>query len=162
MPLLISSEYQSRIGNCHIEWNKGFSQESHSSLQCLHIEFQLEDTTYKVYYWLQAIPPAEGKAVKGKKDKGKAKGPASAYKNPTELSPPPEYIAERELLWGELKAKRDAFVAAQVPAPIKVTLPDGTVKDAESWKTTPYDVARSIRYCWFGVGLSPSIFVKAA
>ncbi|RYR06610.1 hypothetical protein Ahy_B05g073922 isoform E [Arachis hypogaea] len=30
------------------------------------------------------------------------------------------------------------------PDPIKVTLPDGTVKDAAKWQTTPFDVAKEI------------------
>ena len=34
---------------------------------------------------------------------------------------------------------------AKASAPIKVTLPDGTVVEGHSWKTTPYDIANGIR-----------------
>ena len=33
---------------------------------------------------------------------------------------------------------------AKEPSPIKVTLPDGKVLDAQSWRTTPYDIACQI------------------
>ncbi|KAK7934380.1 hypothetical protein WMY93_005276 [Mugilogobius chulae] len=47
----------------------------------------------------------------------------------------------------ELKAEHDAIIAERASKeskPIKVTLPDGKVVDAESWKTTPYQIACSI------------------
>jgi threonyl-tRNA synthetase len=62
-----------------------------------------------------------------------------------QLDPPPKFLAEREKLWAKLKQERDEWLAAQVPQPIKVTLPDGKVVEAESWKTTPYQVACGIR-----------------
>jgi len=37
-------------------------------------------------------------------------------------------------------------LAAKVPEAIKVTLPDGKVIEAESWRTTPHDIAKGIRY----------------
>uniref|UniRef100_A0A8C5HNG9 threonine--tRNA ligase n=1 Tax=Gouania willdenowi TaxID=441366 RepID=A0A8C5HNG9_GOUWI len=63
------------------------------------------------------------------------------------LSPPPQYIDERLTLYTKLKAEHDALLAeraANNSKPIKVTLPDGKVVDAESWKTTPYQVACGI------------------
>eukprot|EP00918_Siedleckia_nematoides_P023985 GHVU01051733.1.p1 GENE.GHVU01051733.1~~GHVU01051733.1.p1 ORF type:complete len:711 (-),score=89.93 GHVU01051733.1:366-2396(-) len=60
------------------------------------------------------------------------------------MSPPPEFIAYREVMWQKLKKERDDWVAAQAPQPIKVTLPDGKVVEGESWKTTPYQVAAGI------------------
>ncbi|XP_012721082.2 threonine--tRNA ligase 1, cytoplasmic [Fundulus heteroclitus] len=65
----------------------------------------------------------------------------------TELSPPPQYIDERLSLYAKLKAEHDALIAeraAKDSKPIKVTLPDGKVVEAESWKTTPYQVACGI------------------
>jgi len=61
-----------------------------------------------------------------------------------EIQPPPAFIAERQLLWDELKKKRDDWVASQDKTPIKVTLPDGKVKEGNAWQTTPYEVASSI------------------
>ena len=63
-----------------------------------------------------------------------------------QLDPPPEFLAQRQELWDRLKKEQDDWVAAQVPQPIKVTLPDGKVLDGESWKTTPYEIASGIRF----------------
>ena len=66
----------------------------------------------------------------------------------SQLSPPPQYIDERLRLYSTLKAEHDALMAKRAledSQPIKVTLPDGKVVDAESWKTTPYQVACGIR-----------------
>uniref|UniRef100_A0A7N6A2E8 threonine--tRNA ligase n=1 Tax=Anabas testudineus TaxID=64144 RepID=A0A7N6A2E8_ANATE len=63
------------------------------------------------------------------------------------MSPPPGYIDERLNLYKKLKAEHDALMAeraAKDSRPIKVTLPDGKVVEAESWKTTPYQVACGI------------------
>uniref|UniRef100_A0AAX7SX88 threonine--tRNA ligase n=1 Tax=Astatotilapia calliptera TaxID=8154 RepID=A0AAX7SX88_ASTCA len=60
---------------------------------------------------------------------------------------PPQYIEERLTLYTKLKAEHDALMAeraAKDSKPIKVTLPDGKVVEAESWKTTPYKVACGI------------------
>jgi len=68
-----------------------------------------------------------------------------------QLSPPPEYIAERLALYTKLKAEHDALQAERAEKdsqPIKVTLPDGKVVEGESWKTTPYQVAAGIRSVW--------------
>uniref|UniRef100_A0A3P8QDH3 threonine--tRNA ligase n=1 Tax=Astatotilapia calliptera TaxID=8154 RepID=A0A3P8QDH3_ASTCA len=65
-----------------------------------------------------------------------------------QLSPQPQYIEERLTLYTKLKAEHDALMAeraAKDSKPIKVTLPDGKVVEAESWKTTPYKVACGIR-----------------
>ncbi|KAM9546481.1 threonine--tRNA ligase 1, cytoplasmic isoform 2-T2 [Salvelinus alpinus] len=65
----------------------------------------------------------------------------------TELSPPPGYMEERLSLYTRLKEEHDALMAERAEKdskPIKVTLPDGKVVEAESWKTTPYQVAAGI------------------
>lgn len=93
-----------------------------------------------------------------------------------QLNPPPAFIAERDILFERLKAEHDAklegkkvlsicvimvlevfFIAkthsgallpspAKEKTPIKVTLRDGKVIDGLAWKTTPYEIASSIRY----------------
>lgn len=93
----------------------------------------------------------EGKKGKpeGGKDGGKkkAKNAAGDAGGRAELSPAPQYIEDRLTLYSKLKAEHDALMAeraANNSRAIKVTLPDGKVVDAESWKTTPYQVACGI------------------
>ncbi|CAG5924947.1 unnamed protein product [Menidia menidia] len=79
--------------------------------------------------------------------KKKAKNAAGDATTRAELSPPPQYIDERLNLYAKLKAEHDALMAeraAKNSRAIKVTLPDGKVVEAESWKTTPYQVASGI------------------
>uniref|UniRef100_A0A8D0DS31 threonine--tRNA ligase n=1 Tax=Salvator merianae TaxID=96440 RepID=A0A8D0DS31_SALMN len=57
------------------------------------------------------------------------------------------FINQRLEMYHKLKAEHDALLAeraAKESRPIKVTLPDGKQVDAESWKTTPYQIACSI------------------
>ncbi|XP_041792592.1 threonine--tRNA ligase 1, cytoplasmic [Chelmon rostratus] len=79
--------------------------------------------------------------------KKKAKSAAGESGGRAELSQPPQYIDERLALYTKLKAEHDALMAeraAKNSRAIKVTLPDGKVVEAESWKTTPYQVACGI------------------
>uniref|UniRef100_A0AAR2IW33 threonine--tRNA ligase n=1 Tax=Pygocentrus nattereri TaxID=42514 RepID=A0AAR2IW33_PYGNA len=81
----------------------------------------------------------------GAKKKNKAAGGDTDGR--TELSPPPQYIEERLVLYNKLKAEHDALMAERAEKdskPIKITLPDGKVVDGESWKTTPYQIACGI------------------
>ena len=51
-------------------------------------------------------------------------------------------------MYAKLKAEHEALIAERAEKnsrAIKVTLPDGKVVEAESWKTTPYQVACGIR-----------------
>ncbi|XP_043194710.1 threonine--tRNA ligase 1, cytoplasmic-like isoform X1 [Amphibalanus amphitrite] len=90
-----------------------------------------------------AQPAAQERARSKMKDKkgGGDKAKASSVK---ELNPWPAYIQERLALWDRLKAKADAEVAAKEPQKITVTLPDGKEVEGQSWRTTPYDVAKGI------------------
>ncbi|XP_011298382.1 threonine--tRNA ligase, cytoplasmic isoform X2 [Fopius arisanus] len=78
------------------------------------------------------------------KMKGKEKKPAPEKSSVTELKPWPAYIQERLDLWDKLKADYDAEVAGKVSTEITVTLPDGKNIPAQSWRSTPYDIARGI------------------
>uniref|UniRef100_A0A8C9TJR5 threonine--tRNA ligase n=1 Tax=Scleropages formosus TaxID=113540 RepID=A0A8C9TJR5_SCLFO len=67
------------------------------------------------------------------------------------------YIEERLSLYAKLKEENDALAAeraAKENKPIKVTLPDGKVVDAESWRTTPYQIA-----CGISQGLADNTVV---
>uniref|UniRef100_A0A8C2ZY42 threonine--tRNA ligase n=1 Tax=Cyclopterus lumpus TaxID=8103 RepID=A0A8C2ZY42_CYCLU len=80
-------------------------------------------------------------------NKKKAKSAAGESGSRSELTPAPQYIDERLTLYTKLKAEHDALQAekaAKNSRAIKVTLPDGKVVDADSWKTTPYQVACGI------------------
>lgn len=63
-----------------------------------------------------------------------------------ELNPKPIYIQDRLDIWNKLKAQYDAELASKPNTVINVTLPDGKIVEATSWKTTAYDVAKGIRY----------------
>ncbi|XP_077319017.1 threonine--tRNA ligase 1, cytoplasmic [Lithobates pipiens] len=85
--------------------------------------------------------PEGGKQKEGGKKKGKDDGSRA------EMNPWPQYINQRLELYNKLKAEHDTLMAeraAKDSKPIKVTLPDGKQVDAESWKTTPYQVAAGI------------------
>ncbi|XP_064259508.1 threonine--tRNA ligase 1, cytoplasmic isoform X2 [Passer domesticus] len=75
----------------------------------------------------------------------------------SELNPWPAFINERLEMYNKLKAEHDALLAeraANDSKPIKVTLPDGKQVDAESWKTTPYEIA-----CGISQGLADNTVV---
>jgi len=55
-------------------------------------------------------------------------------------------LQERIHLWDKLKLQYEEELAAKTPLPIKITLPDGKVIEGQSWRTTPYGVAKGIRY----------------
>lgn len=61
-----------------------------------------------------------------------------------EMTPPPEYIEERQKLWDKLRAEYLEELAAKPREKISVTLPDGKVVEGLSWETTPYEIARGI------------------
>jgi len=82
-----------------------------------------------------AAAPAKG----GKK--GGSKGAPKKKFSPDDF-PLPEYVAHRLAVWERVKEQQAS--AAKEHVPIKVTLPDGAVKDGVSWQTTPLDIASSI------------------
>jgi threonyl-tRNA synthetase len=55
-------------------------------------------------------------------------------------------LQERIHLWNKLKLQYETELSAKLPFPIKVTLPNGKIIEGQSWRTTPYDVAKEIRY----------------
>ena len=62
-----------------------------------------------------------------------------------ELDPLPDFIASRQKLWEQFKAENDAFLASQTSCHVDVVLhlPTGDKKVvADSWKASPYSLAR--------------------
>lgn len=55
-------------------------------------------------------------------------------------------LQERLVLWDKLKAQYDAELQAMPEKTIIITLPDGKEVEGLAWKTSPYDVAKGIRY----------------
>lgn len=45
-----------------------------------------------------------------------------------------------------MKASYEADLASKESVLIKVTLPDGKELEGNSWRTTPYDIAKLIRF----------------
>ncbi|XP_012495959.1 PREDICTED: threonine--tRNA ligase, cytoplasmic [Propithecus coquereli] len=91
------------------------------------------------------VNAGEEKRKEGSKKKSKE---GSGDGGRAELNPWPEYIYTRLEMYNILKAEHDSILAEKAEKdsrPIKVTLPDGKQIDAESWKTTPYQIACGIR-----------------
>lgn len=61
-----------------------------------------------------------------------------------ELNPPPGYFQHRIDMFDRLLKEYNEFVAAQPRVDIDVKLPDGSIKTAKSWETSPIDVAKSL------------------
>ncbi|XP_046441414.1 threonine--tRNA ligase 1, cytoplasmic-like isoform X1 [Daphnia pulex] len=100
----------------------------------------------------RTLKTSETGEVKGKpegkpKGEGKpkeAKAKAEVKTSLKELNPWPSYIQDRIALWDKLKAEADAAIAAKVPSPIQITLPDGKIVEGNSWRTSPFDIASGI------------------
>ena len=60
------------------------------------------------------------------------------------MNPRPAFVDSRLAIWNELMENHKKELEAKEPQPIKVTLPDGRVVDAQSWRTTPLQIAESI------------------
>lgn len=99
------------------------------------------DSVAQVAEDVQKMDLKQQKKGEGEGAKKKAQGGKSSQ---LELDPPPSYIAERQKLWDKLKAEYDAEIAAKTPEAIKITLPDGKCVEGQSWRTTPYEVAKGI------------------
>jgi len=91
--------------------------------------------------------------MKKKAEKKKAGGDGGGKKMSV-LDPPPEFLASRLEMWDRLKVESDALLAAKTSEEITVTLPDGKQVAAQSWRTSPYDVA-----CGISKGLADSCVV---
>lgn len=80
------------------------------------------------------------KPVKSKKSK-KSDGDSTRA---VFMNPEPEFLDHRVKIFDEIKAKRDAEIAAAPRMEIKITLKDGSVKEGTSWETSPMDIAKAI------------------
>ena len=56
----------------------------------------------------------------------------------------PAFLAERVAVYDKVNEAYQARLAAKPKNPIKITMPDGGVKEGTSWETTPMDIAKSI------------------
>uniref|UniRef100_A0A8D2D1G1 Threonyl-tRNA synthetase n=1 Tax=Sciurus vulgaris TaxID=55149 RepID=A0A8D2D1G1_SCIVU len=92
------------------------------------------------------VDVVEEKQKEGGKKKNKE---GSGDGGQAELNPWPEYINIHLELYNKLKAEHDSLLAEKAEKdskPIKVTLPNGKQVNAESWKTTPYQIACGISH----------------
>ncbi|KAF7732118.1 threonyl-tRNA synthetase [Apophysomyces ossiformis] len=89
--------------------------------------------------------PQQQQPAKADKKAKKAKANAAAdAEHPLELNPPPEYLQHRIEMFERLRAEYDADVKQKLREPITITLPDGSVKEGNSWETSPMDIALGI------------------
>uniref|UniRef100_A0A915JPZ2 threonine--tRNA ligase n=1 Tax=Romanomermis culicivorax TaxID=13658 RepID=A0A915JPZ2_ROMCU len=65
-------------------------------------------------------------------------------KTPSEMNPWPQYIEDRLKLWDYYVKRHKEEILAKTPQPIEIKLPDGKLMAGESWRTSPYDIAKSI------------------
>merc|ERR1712117_516251 len=93
---------------------------------------------------LSIDPEAKLSGLKKKHEKKEKEKNAGPSKKIGELKPPPSFLADRLAMFDRLKAEQDAKIAAEVPKPITVTLPDGKTVAGETWRTTPYEIALGI------------------
>mmetsp|Transcript_18007 Transcript_18007/g.31514 ORF Transcript_18007/g.31514 Transcript_18007/m.31514 type:complete len:717 (-) Transcript_18007:31-2181(-) len=56
----------------------------------------------------------------------------------------PDFVEDRMKVWDELKEKKKANESEKEKKPIKITLPDGSVKEGVSFETSPLDIANGI------------------
>jgi threonyl-tRNA synthetase len=88
----------------------------------------------------------------------KASGPSitDSHKigGPFTIEPNPAFLQRRIAVYDRVMARQKAEIAAQPRKPIKITLPDGNIKEGVSWETTPLDIAKSISQ-----GLADSVVV---
>merc|ERR1712117_894600 len=103
---------------------------------------------------LSIDPEAKLSGLKKKHEKKEKEKNAGPSKKIGELKPPPSFLAERIAMFDRIKAENDAAIQAKTPEDIKVTLPDGKEVEAQTWRTTPYDIA-----CGISKGLADSCVV---
>ena len=56
----------------------------------------------------------------------------------------PAWIRDRAAVYDEIITAQRTRLAAKPSVPIQITLPDGSVKDGVSWRTTPMNIAEGI------------------
>lgn len=81
---------------------------------------------------------------KNQKKSKKVKKQGDVVKRPVLLDPTPSFIDERMKVFDELKEKFNKDIEAKDHSEIDITLPDGSVKKGQAWKTTPLDIAKEI------------------
>ncbi|KAE8023423.1 hypothetical protein FH972_009117 [Carpinus fangiana] len=69
---------------------------------------------------------------------------AMASNHPKDEAYLDKVIPKRIQLFESMKARQLAHLQSLSADPIKITLPDGTVKEGKKWVTSPFDVAREI------------------
>ncbi|WFD34886.1 threonine--tRNA ligase [Malassezia cuniculi] len=80
----------------------------------------------------------------GKMSVSKKASEADKSTAPLEFEPKPAYFDSRIAMFERIKAEQDAARAAAERKPITVTMPDGSVRNAVAWETSPMDIAREI------------------
>ncbi|CAI9717594.1 threonine--tRNA ligase 1, cytoplasmic-like isoform X2 [Octopus vulgaris] len=92
--------------------------------------------------------PMEELKVSGEKKASKNTKKSKEDKNKnnacSEVKPAPDYIQTRLDLWNKWKESYTNWLADQPSIDITITLPDGKEVKGQSWRTTPYEIAKGI------------------
>jgi threonyl-tRNA synthetase len=95
--------------------------------------------------------PAAGAAAGGRvktrmtKESGdRSAAVAGKIGGPLRIEQDPSWLGDRAAVYDEIMAAQAARLAAKPRQPIRVTLPDGSVKEGVSWATTPLAIAEGI------------------
>lgn len=96
---------------------------------------------------VNGTPVAKQQAQQGQKGQKKEKkkgGADEGESRPLELNPAPDFFASRNKLFDQRMQEYKDWVAKQERKGIDVTMSNGDVKKAQSWETTPNQIAREI------------------
>ncbi|KAA8527336.1 hypothetical protein F0562_034949 [Nyssa sinensis] len=96
---------------------------------------------YKSLPRLFSSPPSPPPIAMGKKVTAQ---PNASPDHPKDEAYLQSVISKRAVLFESIKAKQLAHRQTIAGDPIKITLPDGTVKEGKKWMSTPLDIAKEI------------------
>lgn len=78
------------------------------------------------------------------KESGDRSSSAGKIGGPFRREADPAWIRDRAGVYDEIIAAQRARIEAKPAVPIQITLPDGSIKEGTSWRTTPMNIAEGI------------------
>ncbi|MFS8029484.1 putative threonine--tRNA ligase [Helianthus anomalus] len=117
------------------------------SLHCRRISPPFNAVLRRLYASPPSLQPQMGKAANNA-----PKSTLSIAKDDAYLQ---SVIPKRIQMFESIKTEQIAHLKSISGDPIKITLPDGTVKEGKKWETTPFDIAKEI-----GKGLASNALIS--